>query len=71
MVPNETASLAALLGILEVIASSTSVNTADLVDMLPEEAKMYNDAKVVGEPSSTSRGSGGAGAAAAIYTPGG
>ena len=71
VVPNETASLAALLGILEVIASSTSVNTADLVDMLPEEAKMYNDAKVVGEPRSTSRGSGGAGAAAAIYTPGG
>lgn len=70
VVPNSTESLASLLGILEVIASSTSVNTADLVDMLPEEAKVYNDAKVVGEPRSTSSG-GGAGAASAIYTPGG
>jgi len=70
VVPNETASLAALLGILEVIASSTSVNTADLVDMLPEEAKVYNDAEVVGQPRSTSSG-GGSGSASALYNTGG
>ena len=71
VVPNSTESLASLLGILEVIASSTSVKSADLVDMLPEEAEMYNVEKVVGTPRSTSRGSGGAGAASKLYPTGG
>lgn len=51
VVPNSTESLASLLGILEVIASSTSVNAADLVAMLPDEAAIYNDPKVVGTAS--------------------
>jgi hypothetical protein len=48
VVPNSTESLASLLGILEVIASSPSVKAADLVAMLPDEAAIYNDPKVVG-----------------------
>ena len=56
VVPNSTESLASLLGILEVIASSTSVKAADLVAMLPDEAAIYNDPKVVGTPSQQTGG---------------
>lgn len=65
VVPNSTESLASLLGILEVIASSTSVKAADLVAMLPDEAAIYNDPKVVGTaPQQTG---GGAGSASSLY----
>jgi hypothetical protein len=56
VVPNSTESLASLLGILEVIASSPSVKAADLVAMLPDEAAIYNDPKVVGTPSQQTGG---------------